>query len=339
MREGKPGRVFVAERLGAGDYAAGAALFEAKLAEARAGWLKMDRWKSVAALAVVVVAVALAVAVLALLGRSWIWWAVVVPLLALLFVAVLCRASVEACARFGRVPNGVAWLVPIWMARAMLRQFALSHIDAADAFASFAERQIIAIAGGVELDSRLFADHLWPLLLSPDDQDRSRAACREFGYRGAEITVDEIALTVETLPEAGAEEVTADLRHPFQRVPYQARAAWIEECLKRKGYATGSHRYLLLKAVLPAIWEEVNALEWQGRKLNNAEIARRTHNRVVKNGEGFRSTELNEGKASDEPADWIQKLIAGRAAEYKFAVEAAVEIADGVAQPSPAQPS
>jgi hypothetical protein len=178
MREGKPGRVFVAERLGAGDYAAGAALFDAKLAEARAGWLRMDRWKSVAALAVVIVAVSLAVAVLALLGRSWIWWAVVVPpILALLFVAVLCRASVEAFVRFGRPPNGVAWLVPSWLARAMAQRFGLAHIDAGDAFAGFAGRKIIAVAGGVELDVRLFEDRLWPLLLSPDDQDRSRARC------------------------------------------------------------------------------------------------------------------------------------------------------------------
>lgn len=212
----------------------------------------------------------------------------------------------------------------------MARRFALSHIDAGDAFAGFAARQIIAIAGGVELDPRLFVDRLWPLLLSPDDQDRNRGVCREFGYHGAEITVDEIALTVENLPEAGAEEATADLRHPFQRVPYQSRTAWIEECLKRKGYATGTHRYLLLKAVLLALWEEMNAPEWQGRKLSNAEISRRAHSRVVHSGQGFRSTELTDGKTSDEPADWIQKLIAGRAAEYKFALEAAVELGDGV---------
>lgn len=326
MRDGKPGRVFVAERLGAGDYAAGATLLDAKLAEAWAGWLRMDRWKSVAALAVVVMAVALAMAVLALLGRSWVWWAVVVPpILALLFVAVLCRASVEAFARFGRPPNGVAWLVPAWLTRAMVRWFGLSHIDFGDVFVGFAARQVIAAAGCFELDPRLFADHLWPPLFSPDDQDRSRAACREYGYRGAEITVEEIALAEETLLEAGAQEAAADLRHPFQRVPYQARAAWIEECLKRKGYAAGSYRHALLQAVLVAVWEEINAPEWQGRKLNNAEIARRTHSRVVGSGQGFRSTELNEGKASDEPADWIQKMIAGRAAEYKFAVEVAVD--------------
>jgi hypothetical protein len=152
---------------------------------------------------------------------------------------------------------------------------------------------------------------------------------REYGYRGAEITVEEIALPAETLPEAGS-QVTADLRHPFQRVSYQARAAWIEECLKRKGYATGSHRYLLLKAVLVAVWEEMNAPEWQGRKLSNAEIARRAHSRVVHSGQGFRSTELTDGKTSDEPADWIQKMIAGRATEYRFAVETAVELGDGV---------
>ncbi|MDK4806516.1 MAG: hypothetical protein OC190_08200 [Novosphingobium aromaticivorans] len=327
MREGKPGRVFVAERLGAGDYAAGAALFDARLAEARAGWLRMDRWKSAAALAVVVVAAALAVTVLALLGRQWIWWVWVAgPLLALLFIAVLCRTSVEAFARFGRVPNGVAWLVPIWMARAMARCFALSHIDSGDVFAGFAARQVIAIAGGVELDPRLFADRLWPLMFSPDDHDRSRAACREFSYHGAEITVEDIASSAETLAGAGAQDAEPDLRHPFQRVPYQSRAAWIEECLKRKGYAAGSYRHSLLQAVLVAVWEEMNVPEWQGRKLNNAEVARRTHSRVVSSGQGFRSTELNEGKASDEPADWIQKMIAGRATEYKFAVEAAVEL-------------
>jgi hypothetical protein len=121
------------------------------------------------------------------------------PLLALLFIAVLCRTSVEAFARFGRVPNGVAWLVPIWMARAMARCFALSHIDSGDVFAGFAARQVIAIAGGVELDPRLFADRLWPLMFSPDDHDRSRAACREFGYHGAEITVEDIASSAETL--------------------------------------------------------------------------------------------------------------------------------------------
>jgi hypothetical protein len=327
MREGKPGRVFVAERLGAGDYAASAALFDAKLAEARTGWLRMDWWKSVAALAVVVVAVALAVAVLALLGRTWIWWAMVVPpILALLFVAVLCWVSVETLARFGRLPKGMAWLGPAWLARAMARRFAFSHIDSGDAFVGFAARKIVAVAGGVELDPRLFADHLWPLLFSPDDQDRSRARCREYGYRGAEVTVEEIALPAETLPEASSQEVTADLRHPFQRVPYRAMTVWIEDCLKRKGYAAGSYRHSLLQAVLISVWEEMNAPEWQGRKLNNAEIAPRTHSRVVSSGQGFRSTELNEGKASDEPADWIQKLIAGKAAEYKFAVEAAAEI-------------
>ena len=111
----------------------------------------------------------------------------------------------------------------------------------------------------------------------------------------------------------------------------QSRAAWIEECVKRKGYAAGSYRHSLLQAVLLAVWEEMNAPEWQGRKLNNAEIARRAHNRVVKSGQGFRSTELNEGKASDEPADWIQKVIAGKAAEYKFAVEAAIKLGCGIA--------
>lgn len=327
MREGKPGRVFIAERLGAGDYAAGAALFDAKLAEARAGWLRMDRWKSVAALAVVVMAVALAMAVLALLGRSWVWWAVVVPpILALLFVAVLCRASVEAFARFGRPPNGVAWLVPAWLTRAMVRWFGLLHIDAGDAFGGFAARRIIAVAGGVELDPRIFEDRLWPLLFSPDDQDRNRAACREYSYRGAEITVEEIALPAETLPEADSQEAKADLRHPFQRVPYQSRTAWIEECLKRKSYAVGSYRHSLLQAVLVAVWEEMNAPEWQGRKLSNAEIARRTHNRIVHSGQGFRSTELTDGKTSDEPADWIQKMIAGRSADYKFAVDSALKM-------------
>jgi len=329
MREGKPGRVFVAERLGAGDYAAGVALFDAKLAEARAGWLRMDRWKSVAALAVVGVATLLVVAVLALLGRSWFWWAVVVPLLVLLFVAVLGRVSVESFARFGRVPNGVAWLVPAWLARAMAQRFALAHIDAGDAFVSFAARQIIAIAGGIELDPRLFSDRLWPLLLSPDDQDRSRAACREYGYRGSEITVGVCAAEVETPPEAVPQEAAPDLRHPFQRVPYQAREAWIEECLKRKGYAAGSYRHSLLQAVLVAVWEEMNAPEWQVRKLNNAEIARRIHDRVLKSSQGFRSTELHEGRASDEPADWLQKMIAGRAMEYKFAVEVARELEEG----------
>ncbi|WDF73037.1 hypothetical protein [Novosphingobium sp. KACC 22771] len=331
MRESKPGRVFVTERLGAGDYAAGVALFDAKLAEARAGWLRVDRWKSVAALAVVAVAAALAVAVLALLGRSWIWWAaVVVPLLAMLFVAVVCWASVEAFARFSRPPNGVAWLVPSWLARAMVRRFELSHIDSGDIFAGFAARQIIAVAGGVELDPRLFSDRLWPLLLSPDDQDRSRGACREYGYRGAEITVEVCVAEVETLLEARQQETAPDLRHPFQRVPYQARAAWIEECLKRKGYAAGSYRQSLLQAVLLAVWEEMNAPEWRGRKLNNAEIARRTHRRVVSSGQGFRSTELNEGKASDEPADWIQKLIAGRSAEYRFAADVADSLVGGL---------
>ena len=55
-----------------------------------------------------------------------------------------------------------------------------------------------------------------------------------------------------------------------------------------------------------------------------AEIARRCHARVVSSGKGFRSTELTEGKVSKEPADWIQKMIAGRSVEYRFAVEAAV---------------
>jgi hypothetical protein len=74
----------------------------------------------------------------------------------------------------------------------------------------------------------------------------------------------------------------------------------------------------------------MNAPEWQGRKLSNAEIARRAHSRVVHSGQGFRSTELTDGKTSDEPADWIQKMIAGRATEYRFAVETAVELGDGV---------
>lgn len=331
MLEGKPGRVFVAERLGAGDYATGVALFDAKLAEARASWLRVDRWKSVAALVVVVLAAALTVAVLALLGRPWFWWvAVTAPLLGMLFIAVLCRASVESVARFGRGPNALAWLMPTRLAEIMARRFALSPIDAGDVFAGFAERQAIASAGGIELDPRLFADRLWPLLFSPDDRERRRVAWREYGYAGAEIIVVEIAMPVETAPEAVPQEAALDLRHPFQRVSYQARAAWIEECLKRKGYAPDSYRHWLLQAVLVAVWEEMNRPEWQSRKLNNAEIARRTHNRVVKSGQGFRSTELGEGKVSDEPADWIQKMIAGRSAEYRFAVEAADEMAGSV---------
>lgn len=224
----------------------------------------------------------------------------------------------------------MAWLMPMRLAEVMARRFALSPIDAGDAFAGFATRQAIASAGGIELDPHLFADRLWPLLFSADDRERRRVAWSECGYHGAEIIVVEIAMSVETPTEASPQEAAPDLRHPFQRVPYQARAAWIEECLKRKGYAPDSYRHWLLQAVLVAVWEEINTPEWQSRKLNNAEIARRTHNRVVKSGQGFRSTELLEGKVSDEPADWIQKMIAGRSAEYRFAVEAAGELAGSV---------
>lgn len=220
--------------------------------------------------------------------------------------------------------------MPMRLAEVMARRFALSPIDAGDAFAGFATRQAIASAGGIELDPHLFADRLWPLLFSADDRERRRVAWSECGYHGAEIIVVEIAMSVETPTEASPQEAAPDLRHPFQRVPYQARAAWIEECLKRKGYAPDSYRHWLLQAVLVAVWEEINTPEWQSRKLNNAEIARRTHNRVVKSGQGFRSTELLEGKVSDEPADWIQKMIAGRSAEYRFAVEAAGELAGSV---------
>ena len=327
MREGKPGRVFVAEGLGAGDYAAGVALFDAKLSEARAGWSRMDRWKAVAALVVAALAVGLAGAVLVGLERSWIsWLAVIGLLLALLFIAILCQASVESYARFGRAPYAVAWMVPAWLEASVMRHFKIPNIDAGDVFVGFVMRQAIANAGGLELDPHLFEDRLWPLLFSSDDCERSRMAWREYGYRGAEITVQEIGLAADTLPATGLEYVEPDIRHPFQRVTYQAREAWIEECLKRKRYAAGSHRHILLKAVLVAVWEEMNAPDWQGRKLNKAEIARRTHNRVVRSGQGFRSTELNDGKASDEPADWIQRMIAGSSADYRFAVDAAVDL-------------
>jgi len=253
MNEGKPARVFIAERLGEGDYATGAVRLGARLAEARVAWLQVDRWKSVAALMVVASAAGLVAAMLALLGRSWsLWVAVMAPLMALLFVAILCRASIEGYARFGRAPHAVVWLVPNLLGAAMAKWLALVVVDSGDVFAGLAPRQVVASAGGVEIDPRLFDDCLWPLLLSPDAWERRRAAWREYGYRGDEITFREIGLdkaTFDTISAAQVTEVqseTANIRHPFQRISYQARAAWIEECLKRKGYLANS--YLLSSA-------------------------------------------------------------------------------------------
>jgi hypothetical protein len=216
MREGKPGRVFVAERLGAGDYAAGAALFDAKLAEARAGWLRMDRWKSVAALAVVIVAAALAVAVLALLGRHG--------------FGGRGGGAAGAAVRRGLVPGVGGGVCPFWppaerggvagaimVGEAMARWFGLSH-RCWRRFAGFAARKIIAVAGGVELDPRLFEDRLWPLLFSPDDQDRSEP--RAANMATAALRSPLKRLHCRRKPCGGwRQEATADLRHPFQRVP------------------------------------------------------------------------------------------------------------------------
>jgi hypothetical protein len=223
---------------------------------------------------------------------------VVVPPLALLFVAVLCRASVEAFARFGRPPNGVAWLVPSWLARAMVRWFGLLHIDAGDAFAGFAGRKIIAVAGGVELDARLFEDRLWPLLFSPDDQDRSRLCAANMATAALRSPLKRLHCRRKLCRRlAPRSDSGSSPPLPAGAIPSKGGMdRGVPEAQRLRGRL---YRHSFTGVL--AVWEEMNAPEWQGRKLNNAEIARRAHNRVVKSGQGFRSTELNEGKASDEP--------------------------------------
>jgi len=330
MRELRPARVYVAERLGGGDYAKGMAALEAKLAEARVAWVRLDKGKSLAALAVVLCAASLLLALMVLLGRPLLIWSpVIVPLLALLFISILRWACMEGYVRFGRAPHGLAWLVPKWLDRWMVARLAIVGLDDEGVFAGLAARQLIATVGNVEINPRLFADRLWPLLLSSDDRERRRAAWREFGYRGEDIAFHEISLIEDEMPGSQESLSLPEVGHPFQQVPYDLKAAWIAEAVKRKGYVAGSYRDDLLKAVLAAVWDEINAPEWHTRKLNNAEIARRCHDRVVSSGKGFRSTELTEGKVSNEPADWIQKMIAGRSVEYRFAVEAANAMNEG----------
>jgi hypothetical protein len=253
---------------------------------------------------------------------------VMLLLLALLFISMLCWACMEGYVRFGRAPNGLAWLAPKWLDRWMVARLAIVGMDDEGVFAGLAARQLIATVGNVEIDPRLFADRLWPLLLSSDDRERRRAAWREYGYRGEDIAFHEISLVEDSIPASQESLPSPEVGHPFQQVPYDLKAAWIAEAVKRKGYGAGSYRHELLEAVLAAVWDEINAPEWQARKLNNAEIARRCHERVVSSGKGFRSTELTEGKVSKEPADWIQKMISGRSAEYRFAVEAAVAMTE-----------
>ena len=330
MRELRPARVYVAERLGDGDYAKGTALLEAKLAEARAAWVRLDKGKSLAALVVVLCAASLLLALMAMLGRPLlIWVPVMVPLLALLFISILCWACMEGYLRFGRAPHGLAWLAPKWLDRWMVARLAIVGLDDEGVFAGLAARQLIATVGNLEIDPRLFADRLWPLLLSSDDRERRRAAWREYGYHGEEIAFHEIGLVKDEIPVSQESLPLPEVGHPFQQVPYDLKEAWIADAVKRKGYVAGSYRHELLKAVLAAVWDEINAPEWQARKLNNVEIARRCHDRIVSSGKGFRSTELTEGKVSKEPADWIQKMIAGRSAEYRFAVEAANAMREG----------
>ena len=330
MRELGPARVYVAERRGDGDYSKGAGVLEAKLAEARAAWVWFDKGKSLAALAVVLCAASLLLALIAMLGRPLlIWIPVMVLLLALLFISILCWACMEGYVRFGRAPHGLAWLAPKWLDRWMVARLAIVGMDDEGVFAGLAARQLIATVGGVEIDPRLFSDRLWPLLLSSDDRERRRAAWREYGYRGEEITFYEIGSVEDDIPASQESLPLPEVGHPFQQVPYDLKAAWIAEAVKRKGYVAGSYRHELLKAVLAAVWDEIHAPEWHARKLNNAEIARRCHDRVVSSGKGFRSTELTEGKVTKEPADWIQKMIAGRSVEYRFAVEAANVMTEG----------
>ena len=330
MRELGPARVYVAERLGDGDYAKGAGVLEAKLAEARAAWVRLDKGKSLAALAVVLCAASLLLALMAMLGRPLlIWVPVMVPLLALLFISILCWACIEGYVRFGRAPHGLAWLAPKWLDRWMVARLAIVGLDDEGVFAGLAVRQRIATVGNVEIDPRLFADRLWPLLLSSDDRERRRAAWREYGYHGEEIAFHEISLVEDGITATPDSLPLPEASHPFQQVPYELKEAWIADAVRRKGYVAGSYRHELLKAVLAAVWDEVHTPEWQARKLNNAEIARRCHDRVVSPGKGFRSTELTEGRVSKEPADWIQKMIAGRSVEYRFAVEAANAMNEG----------
>ena len=330
MRELGPARVYVAERLGNGDYAKGAMMLDAKLAEARAAWVKLDKGKSLAALGGVLCAASLLLALMVLVRRPLlIWLPVIVPLLGLLFISILNWACMEGYVRFGRAPHRLAWLAPKWLDRWMAWRFTIVRPDDEIVFAGLAARQLIATVGNLEIDPRLFADRLWPLLLSSDDRERRRAAWREYGYHGEEIAFHEISLIEDEIPASQESLPLPEVGHPFQQMSYDLKAAWIVEAVKRKGYVAGSYRHELLEAVLAAVWDEINAPEWQARKLNNAEIARRCHDRVVSSGKGFRSTELTEGKVSMEPADWIQKMIAGRSVEYRFAVEAAVAMREG----------
>lgn len=362
MSETKPGRVYIAERLGGGDYRKGIALFDAKLAEARKLWLQMDQRKSLAALIVGALAVAPVFAAFALHGRPMIWWiAVVAPLLALLHGAVLSWASVECLVRFDRAPYVIAWLAPAWLGRIMLWRFAIPPIDGAGAFDGLDAREAIAKADGAELDPSLFDDRLWPLCFSADDRDRKRAAWREYGYRGGVITVhsvdraqisDQFVAEVTIVGSVAASEAALDVsvdadpsrpaeatatsrkrdthrsRHHIQALPDSVRGKWIEQAIALSNYEKSSDAYQLVEAVLSALWDILHSPNWQKAGVSDSMICREVHRRVLAGELGVRSTELRPGKESDTPASWLGKLLRGDK-DYPFAVEAARVIANG----------
>ena len=328
MPELVPARVYFAILLGNGDYATGAAILDTKLSEARRAWSKFDTRKSVAGLYVVAATAALAIGIMLLLaGAGQIVLVGVLPVLVVLYFTVMQFVAMESYVRFGRAPRRLEYLMPRFVDRWLAERYAIPGINAGSVFEGLRTRVLVARVGTSELDPELFADKLWPLLFSSYADERSRSAFHEFGYRGEEILI--LAPQSGDVTEVPGPEVpvTAPVpQHIIQLIPSDMKAAWIAEAVKRKGYAHGSHRHALLVAVLDALWDELHASDWHNRKINNAEVARRCHDRVVCSGQGFHSTELTEGKPSKVPADWIHKIIAGRASDYRFVVEAAQTI-------------
>ena len=322
MHELGPARAWITLRLGSGNYVRGEAILNEKLEAARAFHTKAQWRKAGAGVIVVLASLLLLGAGIVFAGSRQPFVAAPALILALpiLYLAVAQFAAFDGYARFGRAPRVLANLLPGFVDRWFAARITLDAIDAGDLFDDLKSRRLVAKAGGHELAPLLFGDGLWPFLFSSDSAELARAAWREYGYDGGAITIFEVV--ADYLPGV-VETPAASALHPFQQISVSLKDAWIAEAARRKSYPVESHQHALLIAVLDALWEELHSEHWQGRKLNNAEIARRCHKRVVAGDLGFQSTELTEGRTSTEPGDWIQKVIAGRAKGYGFAHEAA----------------
>jgi hypothetical protein len=183
--------------------------------------------------------------------------------------------------------------------------------------------KVIAVAGGVELDPAYSPTAFGRSCFHPMTEIAAgpRAANMAFAALRSPLKT---ALPAETLLEAGAPEATADLRHlPAGVLP--SKSGMDRGMPEAQGLR---HRLSSLLAFegCPCRClgrDERAGMAGPGSAMLKSRAARAY---VVHGGQGFRSTDLTDGKTSDEPADWIQKMIAGRAVEYRFAVEAAVEL-------------